>query len=111
MKIRFLDGTVKDCSEPIEQKLFRSKVPYGWVMAFTLNSVSDSSEVDALFSDGNIEKLVLLKEVETEAGEVVTEEVTTISGYGKLSSIIIKHSEDGTKAEIQLTKTILEEGA
>ena len=100
MKVKFKDGTVKNCTAPIEQKIFKNPSSPGWVLQFGLTGQITSADIDALFTDSNIDELVFKTEDE--------EKSVTLSGYNRLSSSVIRYAEDvvGTVVEVQLTKGV-----
>ncbi len=100
MKVEFKDETVKSCTAPTEQKLFRGDNTAGWVLMFSLIGEITSSELDSLLTTANISELAFL----TDAGV----EITEADGYSKVSSCTIRHAENpqDTRAEIQLTKGV-----
>lgn len=113
MKAQFKDGTIKSCSAPTEQKVFKNKkdelgntvtVASGWIMIFNLSGGMTSDEADRILTEDNISKLVFL--TENESGEDV--ELFELSGYTKISSTTIRHAEDDSASytEIQLTKDL-----
>ncbi len=106
MKVKFANGTKKDCSAPAEQKLFKTNagalVPAGWVLTFRMNGETTSSELDELLTKENVSTLEFIEESES-----ITESYT-ISGYDTVTSLVIRHSSnpDMTSAEIQLSKGV-----
>lgn len=100
MKVRFKDGTIKNCSSPIEQKVFKSGEDAGWILTFALIGDTTSAEVDGLISTDNISELTFIS---------VYEEIETsfsLNGYERISSAIVRYSEDNsqTRVEIQLIR-------
>lgn len=102
MKVKFVNGVVKNCAAPTEQKMYRSGLEPTWVLALRLIGETTSSEMDNLITEENVVSLEFF--TETEDGKVET--LFTLSGYAKCSSSVIRHAEDieSTIAEIQLTK-------
>lgn len=100
MKVEFKDETVKSCTAPTEQKVFRGDNGAGWVLMLTLIGEISSSELDSLLTTANISELTFT----TDAGV----EISTANGYDKVSSCTIRHAENpqDTRAEIQLTKGV-----
>ena len=103
MKVKFNDGTVKNCTTPTEQKVFKQGVGAGWVLIFALICDMTSTEVDELISTENISGLSFITEDENGL-----ESTIFISDYDKISSAIIRYSDekDKTRVEIQLTKGV-----
>ena len=100
MKVKFKDETVKSCTAPTEQKLFRGDNTAGWALMFSLMGEITSSELDELLTGENVSELTFLKDTGAE--------ITTADGYDRISSCTIRHAEDpqDTRAEIQLTKGV-----
>ena len=111
MNVKFKNGTVKTCASPTEQKIVKAGVDAGWLLSFYLICDITSDEVDALLIPNNISELTFTSEEKliTE-GETNTQEpkVFTLSGYDKVSSTVIRYSEDKdkTKVEIQLIRGV-----
>lgn len=100
MKVMFVDQTVKTCSVPTEQKVFRSGVPAGWIVVFQLTGDITSEELDNLTT---IENLATLS-FKDDDGNALFE----LTGYTKVSSAVIKHGQTSkdTVAELQFTKGV-----
>lgn len=98
MVLRFVNGAEKKCTPPVEQKAFRNGVPVGWYVSFRMQGVTDSTEVDTLFSEENISELVFSNEDGIE--------LISLSGYKKVASCSIRYAEDAASivTEVQLTK-------
>lgn len=97
MKVQFKNcAQVYDCSEPIEQKIYRSGVEAGWTIVFQFNAGVTSSEIDSLITPDNISEITFTNDTET---------ANTIRGYNAISSCTIRHKSSGTVVEVQLTKT------
>ena len=114
MKVKFKDGTIKTCSAPTEQKIFKNikdetgktvLTPSGWITLFSLSGGITSDEADCILTSENIDALEFFAE-NTETGEDV--KLFELNGYTKVSAATIRHSEaeDGAYTEIQLTKDI-----
>ena len=108
MKVKFANGTVKTCSAPTEQKIFRTvggeTVGMGWVLVIRLTGNITSSEVDELLVPENVGALEFISE--TEDGEV--NGTFRLNGYNKITSSTIRHSDNptATYAEIQMSKGV-----
>lgn len=109
MKIKFVDGRIKECSAPTEHKVFKSiggnLIGTGWILTFKIiDSISSAEEVDNMLETENIVSLEFLSE--TEEGERKT--LFKLDGYDKVTSSIIHYAEDTTKTniEIQLSKGV-----
>lgn len=98
MLVKFKNGTEKKCSNPIEQKLFRSGVAAGWLCSFSLSEIVTSTELDALLTEENVSELTFCNDN--------SEALFTINEYTKVTSAVIRYTEDGSKVEIQLSKGI-----
>ncbi len=98
MLVKFKNGTEKKCSNPIEQKLFRSGVAAGWLCSFSLSETVTSTELDELLTEENVSELTFCNDD--------AEALFTINEYAKVTSAIIRYNKDENKAEIQLSKGI-----
>lgn len=100
MKVMFVDQTVKTCSIPTEQKVFRSGAPAGWIVVFQLTGAITSEELDKLTTAENLETLTF----QDDDGSTLFELV----GYTKMSSAVIKHGQtaESTVTELQFTKGV-----
>lgn len=112
MKVRFKNGTSFNCTSPIEQKIFKQNVASGWLLSFSLVCDITSEDADVLLTTDNISELTFTSEetgTNTE-GETTIGTVKTIllSDYNKVSSSVIRYSEekDKTRIEIQLIKGV-----
>ncbi len=108
MKVKFSNGTIKECSAPTEQKIFKNiegeTVASGWVLIFRLTGGITSDELDSIITSENVGSLTFL--TENEEGEQI--EAFKLENYGKISSSVIRHSEkvSATYADIQLSKGV-----
>lgn len=104
MKVKFKDGTIRRCSSPIEQKVFRGGESAGWILMLKLLGETTSSELDSILTPENITELEFFTATEYGTGEALF----TLSGYEKITSSSIRYAEDiaSTTTEIQLTKGI-----
>ena len=96
MRVKFKDGTEKRCSNPVEQKLFRNGEAAGWLCSVNLSETVNSTELDAILTVDNISELMFCDDGSAE--------LFSVNGYGKITSAVIRHSEDGGRVEIQLSK-------
>ena len=105
MKVKFKDGTIKKCSSPIEQKVFRAGTSAGWILMLKLLGETTSSELDGIMIPENISELEFITTTEDYG---IDEALFTLSGYEKITSSSIRYAEDmaSTITEIQLTKGI-----
>ncbi len=96
MKVQFKNSAqMYDCSEPIEQKIYRSGVEAGWTIVFQFNAGVTSSEIDSLITPDNISEITFTNDTET---------ANTIRGYNAISSCTIRHKATATAVEVQFTK-------
>ena len=104
MKVKFTDGSVRNCTLPTEQKIFKTvnkeTISIGWVMGFSLLGEIASDDVDRLLTSDNIGTLVFL----SDAGE----ELFMLSGYEKITAATIRHADNpsATGVEVQLSKGV-----
>lgn len=103
MNVKFKDGTVKNCSAPTEQKLLKSGESAGWILSFSLLCNMTSDEVDCLFSNDNFSSLTFMSENKTDVDSTIL-----LSGYDKVSSVVIRHSDEqgATRVELHLTRGV-----
>lgn len=105
MKVKFANGTVKECSAPIEQKIFKTvngeTVNVGWLLMIKLTGEITSAALDGILTVENIASLEFFDDTSDEA-------IFTISGYNKLTTSTIRHSENVLTAytEIQMSKGV-----
>lgn len=106
MKVKFKDGTEKNCTAPIEQKVFRNSEAAGWILMFSLTGEISSAELDAFLNTDNIGTLKFISDNPTYAEDENVFASVDITGYEKISSSVIRYAEDvdNSRTEIQLTK-------
>lgn len=98
--------TTYECTEPIEQKVFRSGVAVGWAIMFHIYGDVDSSKVDEIITPKTISELTF-----TNDDEQYT--TFTVDGYTTVTACTIRHKATTTVTELQFTKaneTKTEEG-
>lgn len=97
MKIAFKNGNEYEVQNLLEQKVFNN-TSSGWVIGFTFTANLNSSTLDSLLTAENISQLII-KDDES------TENSTTVSGYDKVTSAVIRHA-TATSAiiEVQFSK-------
>lgn len=100
MKVQFKDGTIKTCSAPMEQKVFRSGIDAGWILSVSIESDITSDELDKLVTTDNISELLFTSEEETDTVKTIS-----LSGYDKVTSAIIRYSEEKNKTRIEMRLT------
>lgn len=105
MKVKFKNGTVKECSAPVETKVFKNGAPAGWILMFNLVGAVTSSGIDEVLTTENIENLTFIPDGEGELG-------FELNGYNKISSSTIRYADevDKTKVEIQLMRGATDNG-
>jgi hypothetical protein len=103
MNVKFIDGTIKECTPPTEQKLLKKTpegefVSAGWVASFHIIGVTDSTELDRILTPKNTDELIFSSNE--------NDTVLSLKGYTDVSSVAIRHAEDNaaTRAEIQFIK-------
>jgi hypothetical protein len=108
MRIKFSDGTIKEISTPVEQKVIaREGVSSGWIINLAIKEALTSDEIDTLLVPENIASLTLISEV-TVAGENGEPDTTTtiektLSGYSKMTSCLVRYNENnGISASVEL---------
>lgn len=98
MVIKFKDGTTKNCSNPIEQKIFKSGEAAGWLCGFVITETMSSSDVDTVLTADNISSLDFCTSEGVKLLDVI--------GYSKVTSAVIRYNELSCSVEIQLTKGV-----
>ena len=97
MTIQFKNGTTKKCTSLAEQKLFRGGEPVGWLCSIVVSDAAcTSDELDELLTPDNVSALTFFN---TDAYKLFE-----INGYSKVSSAVIRYSENNGAVEIQLQK-------
>lgn len=97
MKIAFKNGNEYEVQNLLEQKVFNN-ASSGWVIGFTFTANLNSSTLDSLLTAENISQLII-KDDES------TENSTTVSGYDKVTSAVIRHATaTSTIIEVQFSK-------
>lgn len=108
MRVKFLDGTVKECAAPTELKLFKTSdgelIGGGWLLTLKLIGGLTAADVDSIFSPDNIKELEFSATDENGNEKILF----CLSGYERLTSSAVHYSEDFTDtfAEIQLSKGV-----
>lgn len=103
MKVKFANGVVKECTAPTEQKIFKTvggeTVGMGWVLVLRLTGNTTSAELDEVLTRENVSTLEFLHD---------EQKLFSLSGYDKITSSTIRHSEDvaATYTEIQMSKGV-----
>jgi hypothetical protein len=96
MYVKLKNGTTVNCSNPIEQKIFKGGTDAGWICSLSLTSRLNSNEIDELVTADNMSEMTFFND----DGETIV----TLSGYSKLTSAVIRHSDINGSVDIQLTK-------
>lgn len=81
----------------IEQKIYKQGVASGWLLSLHLSGDFTAQDVDSLLTDESISEITLVGE---------TGENTIISGYEKVTSCVVRYSQESNVAEIQLVKGV-----
>lgn len=81
----------------IEQKLFKQGTSIGWLLSIHLKGDFGANDIDGMLTTEGISEITLVGE---------TEKPTIITGYDKITSCVVRYSEENTTAEIQLTKGV-----
>lgn len=100
MKIKFKDGTTKDCTGIVEQKAFVSGEAKGWILSGTIKNMQ-SSDADSIFTDDNISQMILYRE---NANETEGDSIGIISGYNKITSVAVRYTDDAPMVTFQFSK-------
>ena len=97
MKIKFNDGTIKDCTQPTEQKLFREGVAAGWLLSVSITDGKlTSDDIDKLITTENVSNLTFTDDEE--------KELYVLGGYTQIASVAIRHSDTQSRADLQIKK-------
>lgn len=98
MRVQFNGSTrTYECSEPIEQKVFKSGAAVGWAIMFHVYGNFDSTQIDSLITPDAISNLVFLNEDSQNTS-------FTIPGYSAVTACVIRHKAAITVTELQFTK-------
>lgn len=96
MKVRFNESDkLYECTQPVEQKIFRAGEPVGWAVMFNVCGVEGSTGADELLTKSGISKLTFCTEDKKEFN---------ILGYSAVTACTIRYNGDIAVAELQLTK-------
>lgn len=108
MKIKFLNGVIKKCEAPTEQKVFRNSdndiTESAWVLTIRLADTVTSDELDEIILPENTSTLKFYTDENIE--------IFTLNGYNKTTFAKIRYSEtisdenSDTYADIQLSKGV-----
>ena len=98
MKVSFKNGGEYEAQNLLEQKVFNNASSGGWVIGFNFTANLNSSSLDELLTPDNISQLTIK---ETEESTVST----TILGYEKVTSAVIRHiTPTSAIIEVQFSK-------
>lgn len=98
MRVKFKGSeTTYECTEPIEQKVFRSGTAVGWAVMFHIYGDIDSSEIDELVTTEAISELTFTNDDEQQTSFVIV-------GYSVVTACVIRHKSTMTVTELQFTK-------
>lgn len=95
MVVKFKNGTELGCSNPVEQKIFKSGKAAGWLCALTLSGDISSADVDAVLTPDNISHLTF---------SIDDEELFSIAGYSKVTSVVLRHTGSTVSVEAQIIR-------
>ena len=99
MDIKLKNGTTVETSNPTEQKVVKSDGTSGWIFAFSVYTPMTSVTADEIFTADNISSISVLN------SDGIIEQ--TITGYEKISSLIIRYSNSAVaRTDVQLTKDL-----
>lgn len=87
-----------ECTEPVEQKVFQSGAPIGWVVMFHLHGALSSSEIDEAVSPETISEMVFTD------GNAENQSEITLTGYSAIRACTIRHKAGTAVTELQFTK-------
>lgn len=97
MRVKFKGcKTTYKCSEPTEQKVFRSGTAIGWAVMFHIYGGVNSSEIDDAVTPETISELTFTDDEQ--------QILFTIAGYSAVTACTIRHKATTTVAELQFTK-------
>ena len=96
IKFKGVDKTIT-ASSIIEQKLQKQGVANGWLLSLNISGDFTAQELDGILTEESIGEITLVGE---------TEENTVISGYEKITSCVVRYTEDKNTAEVNLTKGV-----
>lgn len=101
MNIRFKNvETYYNVKSLTEQKI-RTADSIGWALNATIEGNFNSDTIEKILSSNNIKEITVISEA-TEG----THTETTITGYDKISSCLIRHRDTTDFLEFQLTKGV-----
>lgn len=98
MIVKFKNDVTKECTNPIEQKLFKNGVPVGWICSFSFNENTSSIELDEILNPENITELLFLNSE--------NKVLFSLNGYSNITSVVVRHAETDGSVEIQMTKGV-----
>ncbi len=81
----------------IEQKLYKQGEGTGWLLSLNISGDFTAQDIDETLNEKSISEITLIGE---------KEENTVISGYERVTSCVVRYSEDKSVAEIQLLKSV-----
>ena len=98
MRVKFKGSeTTYECTEPIEQKVFRTGLAVGWAIMFHIYGDVDSSEIDKIVTPETISELTFINEDEQHT-------TFAVEGYSTMTACTIRHKATNTVTELQFTK-------
>lgn len=96
IKFKGVEKTIT-ASSIIEQKLYKQGEANGWLLSLNISGDFTAQELDNILTEESIGEITLVGE---------TEENTVISGYEKITSCVVRYTEDKNTAEVNLTKGV-----
>ena len=101
MKVKFKNETIKVCTQPTEQKMFRDGNATGWLLSFSIKDEDITSEsLDTVLTNDNVARLTFIDDDDNE--------LFILTGYSRITSAIIRYAEPGinSRVDIQITKSL-----
>ncbi len=96
MLLKFKDGTVKKCSNPVEHRFMRNGEPAGWICTVRILENMSTSEIEQILSNDNISQLTFCN--------MLSDELFVLSGYQKVISTTIRHPGAYSEIEVQFQR-------
>ena len=96
MKVFFKGNNSKvyDCSEPIEQRIYKAGIPAGWILIFNISNCDITSD-NVEDRIGDISEMTFV---------ISDENKVIISGYTSIMACTIRHRASGSVVEFQFKK-------
>lgn len=81
----------------IEQKLYKQGVASGWLLSLNISGDFNAEDIDSQLTEESISAITVVGDAP---------ENNVISGYGKVTSCVVRYGADKNTAEIQLVKGV-----